>query len=73
MEIRKRKVMINKAGGTAGKNSVNYRISLPAPWVKKIGINENDRNVILEFDGSKIVITKAIDANGERGWQAYES
>ena len=50
--------MINKAGGTAGKDSVNYRVSLPAPWVKSMGLNENDRELKLEFDGEKIIIKK---------------
>lgn len=55
----KRNVMINKAGGTAGKNSVNYRLSLPADMVKALGISEADRGVTLEFDGEKIIIKKA--------------
>lgn len=58
METRKRRLMINKAGGTAGKDSVNYRVSLPAPWVKSMGLNENDRELKLEFDGEKIIIKK---------------
>ena len=58
METRKRRLMINKAGGTAGKDSVNYRVSLPAPWVKSMGLNENDRELELEFDGEKIIIKK---------------
>ena len=58
METRKRRLMINKAGGTAGKDSVNYRVSLPAPWIKDMGLNENDRELELEFDGEKIIIKK---------------
>ena len=58
IETRKRRLMINKAGGTAGKDSVNYRVSLPAPWVKSMGLNENDRELKLEFDGEKIIIKK---------------
>lgn len=58
MEIRKRKIMINKAGGNAGKESVNYRISLPAPWMQEMGISEKDREVILSFEGGTIVVKK---------------
>ncbi len=58
METRKRKLMINKAGGTAGKDSVNYRVSLPAPWVKDMGLNKDDRDLELIFDGEKIFIKK---------------
>ena len=32
MEKIKRNIMMQKAGGNAGKNSVGYRISLPARW-----------------------------------------
>lgn len=55
----KRNIMINKAGGTAGKNSVNYRISLPAEMVKLLGITENERSVILTMENDSIIIKKA--------------
>jgi hypothetical protein len=54
-----RNIMINKAGGTAGKNSVNYRISLPANMVKELGISDEDRSVIVKCEGKKIIIEKA--------------
>lgn len=54
----KRNVMINKAGGTAGKNSVNYRISLPAEMIRAIGITEVDRSVNVKFVDGKIIIEK---------------
>lgn len=55
----KRNIMINKAGGTAGKNSVNYRISLPADMVKEMGITESDRSVIVSFENGVIAIRKS--------------
>lgn len=58
IEFRKRNVMINKAGGTAGSASLNYRISLPAPWVAEMGVSEEDREVTISFDGEKIIIKK---------------
>lgn len=58
--IRKRNIMINKAGGGSGKNTVNYRVSLPAPWMQQMGITEEDREVILSFDGEKIIIEKGL-------------
>ena len=58
IETRKRRLMINKAGGTAGKDSVNYRVSLPAPWIKDMGLSEENRELKLEFDGEKIIIKK---------------
>ncbi|MDO4710606.1 MAG: hypothetical protein Q4A75_01420 [Peptostreptococcaceae bacterium] len=58
MEKINRNVIIGKAGGTAGKSSVNYKISLPADWVKQIGITPYDKSVIMEFDGWQIIIKK---------------
>lgn len=54
----KRNVMFAKAGGTAGKNSKNYKISLPADMVRKLGVTEEDRAVILSCEDGKIVIKK---------------
>ena len=58
MEKINRNIIIGKAGGTAGKSSVNYKISLPADWVKQIGITPDDKSVVMEFDGHKITIKK---------------
>lgn len=54
-----RNIMINKAGGNAGKESVNYKISLPSEAVRMLGITKEDRKVILEYDEEKITIKKA--------------
>lgn len=59
MEIRQGKVQIGKSGGTAGKNAMNCRISLPTTWVKELGIDEENRNITISFDGEKIIIEKA--------------
>lgn len=57
-EKRKVKVLINKAGGNAGKNSLNYKISLPTNWIKELKITPENRDVIIAFDGEKIIIKK---------------
>lgn len=54
----KRNVMINKAGGTAEKNSVNYRISLPAEMIHAIGITEDNRSFSIKYIDKKIIIQK---------------
>lgn len=54
-----RNIMINKAGGTAGKNSKLYRISLPADMVRALGVTEEDRAVILEEVNGVLTIRKA--------------
>ena len=47
--------MINKAGGNSGKETVNYRISLPAEAVRMLGVTKENKKVILEYDEEKII------------------
>lgn len=49
---------MGKAGGTAGKNSVNYKISLPAEMVKALGVTQDDKAVTVSFVDEKIIIEK---------------
>ena len=58
MEERIANIHINKAGGTASEASKNYRISLPSLWMKKLGIDEENREVSIQFDGESITIRK---------------
>jgi len=58
MKVIKRNIMINKVGGNASKGSMNYRVSIPTPWMQEWGISEIDRAVKLTFDGEKIIIEK---------------
>ena len=53
-----RYIIIAKAGGTAGKNSVNYKISLPADMVKAIGVTSEDRAVNVLLENGRIIIEK---------------
>ena len=55
-----RKIIIGRAGGTAGKNSVNYKISLPAEMVKALGVTQEDKAVTVDYVDGKIVIEKKI-------------
>lgn len=73
MEIKKRNLMINKAGGNAGKNSVNYRVSLPASWINEMGISETFKGLILEFDGDKIIIKKDVEDMANKLIETIES
>ena len=50
--------MINKAGGTSGKNTKNYRISIPVGMIKALGVTEDDRSVVLEEKEGVITIRK---------------
>lgn len=52
-------MIIAKAGGNASKNAYNCKVSIPKSWADAIGAVPEDRELILEFDGKKIVIKKA--------------
>ncbi len=54
METRNAKLIIGKAGGTAGKDSKTYKISIPSKWVNEIGLEH--RNIELCFDGKSIIL-----------------
>ena len=55
-----RNIIMGKAGGHSGKNTVNYKISLPAEMVKELGVTQEDKSVLVSFENGKIVIKKKI-------------
>ena len=57
MEIRHGKVSSSKAGGTASKGSKTYKVSIPSNWIKSLGLDEECPDILLSFDGDKIIIT----------------
>ena len=67
MEERKAKILINRAGGNAGAQSKGYRVALPSAWMKNLGITENDREVLLQFDGECITLRRP----GPSGYEAF--
>ncbi|WP_447412881.1 hypothetical protein [Clostridium perfringens] len=52
------KVSFNKSGGTAGKNGMTTRVTLPIKWIRYLGINEEDRKIKAKIDGTRIIIEK---------------
>ena len=58
MEKRAAKVNISAAGGTAGKNSKTYKVSLPSAWMAALGVSANDRDVELSLDGDRIILSR---------------
>lgn len=54
--------------GTAGKNSKNYKISLPADMVRELGVTEEDRSVILTSEDGKVIIEKDTPGKRPRGF-----
>ena len=58
MERRKGKVIIHTSGGTAGKGSNTFKLTLPSSWMKEMGISAMDREIDISFDGTAITINK---------------
>lgn len=56
METRCGKIIVGKAGGTAGRGSKTYKLSLPSAWVNALGLAEDSGHVTLSFDGEAITI-----------------
>ena len=59
METRTANMIISSAGGTAGKGSKTYKLSLPSAWVRQMGLDSQDRQLQMYFDGKSIQICKA--------------
>ncbi len=55
----KRKVLFNKPGGTASKNSVMARVTLPPEYVKALGITQEDKEIVISLKNDEIIIKKA--------------
>lgn len=51
------KVIINKVGGTASPNAVNYRISIPNKWAQDLNITKENRRVSMTYDSENKQIT----------------
>ncbi len=56
METRFGKISASKAGGTAGKGSKTYKLSLPSAWVSAMGLAGEGGRVVLSFDGESITL-----------------
>lgn len=61
MERRTVKLLINRAGGTASKNSKTYKVSLPTTWINELNLSEENKNLELSFDGKQIIITPVLN------------
>lgn len=52
METRKARMIVNKSG--AGNST--FRATLPATWIRQMGLSEDLRNLKLKFNGKEITI-----------------
>ena len=56
MEKREGHIIAGKAGGTAGKNAMTYKVSLPSAWLQEMELTGEDRRIELTFDGERITL-----------------
>ena len=57
MEKRGGRIITGRAGGTAGKNAMTYKVSLPSAWVREMGLSGEERQIELSFDGQRIILS----------------
>ena len=57
-EKRTAKILFSKSGGTASKNGITNRVTIPTVWVREMGITKDDREVVLKFENGIITIEK---------------
>lgn len=60
MEQRSAKINISSAGGTASNGSHTCKVTLPTKWLKEMGVTESQREVHLEFDGTRILMSRPL-------------
>ncbi len=53
-EARSLKISFTKSGS----GSESTRISLPVTWIRELGIDKENRDVVVELDEDKIIIKK---------------
>lgn len=61
MEKRIAKVNISSAGGTAAKGSKTCKVTLPTSWIEALNIHDSQRELILSFDGEKIILAPRLN------------
>lgn len=58
-ETRKAKMLMGSPGGNAGKGASYYRVGIPPVWAQTMGVSSEDRDLLLTFDGKRVIIEKA--------------
>lgn len=61
MEKRIANIIIQNPEGTASKASCSYKVALPSTWVNQLGVDPDNRQLLLSFDGTSITISKVLN------------
>ena len=59
MDVIKRNVLFNKPGGTASKNAMMVRVTLPPEYVTELGITPDEKEIIMYMEEDKLIIKKS--------------
>jgi len=51
------RLLISKSGGKRG-GATMFRVSIPADWAHEMGLDEENREIEMHFDGETISIKK---------------
>lgn len=76
MDKRTLRVIYNKSGGTASKNAVTTRLTIPKSWLDAMSVTQDEREVVASFDGQEITIKRGDNMTDkylealERGYRA---
>ncbi|MEG0051201.1 MAG: AbrB/MazE/SpoVT family DNA-binding domain-containing protein [Terrisporobacter sp.] len=54
METRNLKISFNKSGA----GNITPKVALPATWIKEMGIDADNRDIEVNFDGETITIKR---------------
>lgn len=57
-DIKTAKVVWAKGTGNSSKNSYSTSLYIPIGWLRELGLSEDYRDVVMEFDGEEIIIKK---------------
>ena len=68
METRKAKLIATKGGS----GSSTFRATIPSSWVRRMGLNEETRGLVLKFNGEKIIIENDKEENKVTGEEFME-
>lgn len=60
IEKRSMRMIVSQGGGPPGKKKTIYKLSIPIPWARALNITKEDPEVVMCFDGDKIVIHRPV-------------